>query len=473
MKQRSANVLTGAGITALAVFICAGAAWAQTGPSVQGTITEKESGALLPGAEVELQDTQYRTRSGSDGRYRLDGVPAGDYTVVVNYVGFEDFEASVSVSASGTVTVPIQLDARYEFADEIVVQAVRFGQSKALNDQKQAVNIKNVLSEEQIQSFPDLNTAEVLQRVSGVAITRDNGEGRFVSMRGTPSAMTNITINGQQVAYSNSANRMVELDVISAAQLTGIEVTKVLTPDMDADSVGGAINLKTRSAFDQPDGVTNFTLGVGDNSIADGTHSRSAFNYSTVLGQNRNLGFSVGVNFARTAAERHNNEHKWGDRETVGGAEIPYALRNTEAQFSANDRDRFGANARLEVRINDDHKLDFSVVQNYREDDQDRQITRIRWDKGDYISPTGGRGPEVGEVPARSSRGAGDHGLRRQRRAPAGSVRARLLAVDERRLHQEAGRAAQAGVPGPRVRPERDRHRRQGAGLGFDPAGHP
>ena len=111
-------------------------------------------------------------------------------------------------------------------------------------------------------------------------------------------------------------------------------------------------------------------------------------NYSTVLGANQNLGLSVGVNFARTAAERHNNEHKWGSEDTVGGVEIPYALTNTEAQFSANDRDRFGANARLEVRINDDHKLDFSLMQNYREDDQDRQITRVRWDKGDYISPT-------------------------------------------------------------------------------------
>ena len=206
---------------------------------------------------------------------------------------------AVSVTASGTVTLPIALDARYEFAEEIVVQAVRFGQSKALNDQKEAVNIKNVLSEEQIQSFPDLNTAEVLQRVSGVSIQRDNGEGRFVSMRGTPSAMTNVTINGQQVAYSNSQNRMVELDVISAAQLSGIEVTKVLTPDMDADSIGGAINLKTRSAFDQPDGVTNFTLGVGDNSIADGTHSRSAFNYSTVLGTNQNLGLSRSASTSR------------------------------------------------------------------------------------------------------------------------------------------------------------------------------
>ena len=388
MKKRLGNGLTAAGIAALAVLLCAGTALAQNGPSVQGTISEKESGALLPGAEVSLDGTPYRTRSGSDGRYRLDGVPAGDYTLVVNYVGFEDFEAAVTVTAGETASMPIELDARYEFAEEIVVQAVRFGQSKALNDQKQAINIKSVLSEEQIQSFPDLNTAEVLQRVSGVAITRDNGEGRFVSMRGTPSAMTNITINGQQVAYSNSANRMVELDVISAAQLTGIEVTKVLTPDMDADSVGGAVNLKTRSAFDQPDGVTNFTLGVGDNSIANGTHSRSAFNYSTVGGANDNLGFSIGVNFARTAAERHNNEHKWGSEDTVGGVEIPWALTNTEAQFSANDRDRYGANARLEVRINDNHKLDFSVVQNYREDDQDRQITRIRWDKGDYISPT-------------------------------------------------------------------------------------
>ena len=388
MRQKFTVRLTYTGVAALAVLICAGAALAQNGPSVQGTITEKESGALLPGAEVSLRDTPYRTLSGSDGRYRLDGVPAGDYTLDVNYVGFEDFEASVTVAAGETVSLGIELDARYEFAEEIVVQAVRFGQSKALNEQKQAINIKTVLSEEQIQSFPDLNTAEVLQRVSGVAIQRDNGEGRFVSMRGTPSAMTNITINGQQVAYSNSANRMVELDVISAAQLTGIEVTKVLTPDMDADSVGGAINLKTRSAFDQPDGVTNFTLGVGDNSIADGTHSRSAFNYSTVGGANDNLGFSIGVNFARTAAERHNNEHKWGSEDTVGGVEIPYALTNTEAQFSANDRDRYGANARLEVRINENHKLDFAVVQNFREDDQDRQITRIRWDKGDYISPT-------------------------------------------------------------------------------------
>ncbi|MYA09471.1 MAG: TonB-dependent receptor [Holophagales bacterium] len=388
MRQRSTVRLTYTGVAALAVLVCAGAAWAQNGPSVQGTITEKESGALLPGAEVSLRDTPHRTLSGSDGRYRLDGVPAGDYTLDVNYVGFEDFEAGVTVAAGETVSLAIELDARYEFAEEIVVQAVRFGQSKALNEQKQAINIKTVLSEEQIQSFPDLNTAEVLQRVSGVAIQRDNGEGRFVSMRGTPSAMTNITINGQQVAYSNSANRMVELDVISAAQLTGIEVTKVLTPDMDADSVGGAVNLKTRSAFDQPDGVTNFTLGFGDNSIADGTHSRSAFNYSTVGGANDNLGFSIGVNFARTAAERHNNEHKWGSEDTVGGVEIPYALTNTEAQFSANDRDRYGANARLEVRINDNHKLDFAVVQNYREDDQDRQITRIRWDKGKYLSPT-------------------------------------------------------------------------------------
>ena len=234
MKKRLGNGLTAAGIAALAVLLCAGTALAQNGPSVQGTITETESGALLPGAEVSLDGTPYRTRSGSDGRYRLDGVPAGDYTLVVSYVGFEDFETAVTVAAGETVSLAIELDARYEFDEEIVVQAVRFGQSKALNEQKEAVNIKNVLSEEQIQSFPDLNTAEVLQRVAGIGIQRDSGEGRFVSMRGTPSAMTNVTVNGHQVGYSNTENRMVELDVISAAQLSGIEVTKVLTPDMDA-----------------------------------------------------------------------------------------------------------------------------------------------------------------------------------------------------------------------------------------------
>ena len=388
MKFLFASFLKNACAGALLAMVFAATASAQTAPSVQGVISDSQSNAFLPGAEVELEGTPYRAISASDGRYRLDGVPAGDYTLLVSYIGFKGFETVVSVSGSGTVILPIALSRVYQVVEEMVVQGFRFGQSKALNDQKEAANIKHILSEEQIRAFPDLNTAEVLQRVTGVSVQRDLGEGRFVGLRGTPSVMTNVTVNGQQVAYSNSENRAVELDVISAAQLTGIEVTKVLTPDMDADAVGGSINLKTRSAFDRRDRLFSTTVGFGENSISEGTQSRASLDYSDVLGVNENFGVSIGLNFASTAAELHGNEQKWGSEDTVDGVEVPYALTNSEVLFSENQRDRYGLNTRFEFRLNDDHQVYFSAVYNFREDDQDRQITRIRWDKGDYISRT-------------------------------------------------------------------------------------
>lgn len=391
MKKTFSNAIMNGGLgvlIVLAFIVTAGNAAAQSGASVRGTITDGLTNGYLPGATVVLEGTPYRATSGSDGQYRLDGVPAGTYTLSVTYIGFEDYRQEIAVGEPGAAEHSMALRRVYPMTDEIVVRGARFGQSKALNDRKEAANIKNVISEEQIQSFPDLNTAEVLQRVSGISIQRDNGEGRFVALRGTASSMTNITVNGQQVAYSNGENRSVELDVVSAAQLSGIEVTKVLTPDMDADAVGGSVNLKTRSAFDQEEMVLNSTVGFGGHSIADGNHARAAFNYSDVLGSNDNVGLSVGLNYARTSAERHNNEQKWGSEDDVNGVEIPFALTNTEAQFSENTRDRYGLNTRLEFRLNDDHELYASAVYNFREDDQDRQITRVRWDRGDYISPT-------------------------------------------------------------------------------------
>jgi TonB-dependent receptor len=284
--------------------------------------------------------------------------------------------------------MPITLSRVYRITDEIIVEGYRFGESKSLNDQKEAANIKNVISEEQIKAFPDLNTADVLSRISGITIQRANGEGRFIAMRGTPSAMTNITINGQQVAYSNGENRSVELDVVSAAQLSGIEVTKVLTPDMDADAIGGSVNLKTRSAFDQPERMMIARVGYGQNSISDGNNPRVSFDFADVFGANDNIGVSIGLNYARTSAERHNNEQKWGSEDDVNGVEIPFAMTNSEVQFSNNVRDRYGLNTRLEFKLSENHQLYASAVYNFREDDQDRQTTRVRWDRGDYITPT-------------------------------------------------------------------------------------
>lgn len=361
--------------------------FAQTNGSIRGTVSDGETKGYLIGATVILKGTKYHAVTGSDGGYVIPDVKPGTYTLTISYIGFNDYSSEVTVSNDGsTVSHAVEMKPMFETLGEVTVKGNRFGTSKALNEQKESANIVNIVSEEQIQSFPDLNTAEVLQRVSGVTIQKSGGEGRFVAMRGTAPNMTNVTINGAQVAFSNGEKRVVELDVVSADQLSGIEVTKVITPEMDANSIGGTVNLKTRSAFDRGTMRLDARIQGGKQSVSDGGNFQASTNYSDVYGENKNIGFSMGANFQRTNRESHSNQHKWGDRDDVDDNVIPMALRDTEVQYSKNQRDRLGINGQLDFRINENNRFYINGMYNYRWDDQDRQITRVRFDKGDYIS---------------------------------------------------------------------------------------
>lgn len=161
------------------------------------------------------------------------------------------------------VNQDVQLQATYLELGEVVVEGLRQGQVKALNQQKTAPNIINVVAREQMERFADLNTAEVLQRIPSVSISRDQGEGRFVLLRGTEARLTAVSVNGQRIASPESKDRFVTLDVISANQLASIEVTKAITPDMDGDAIGGSVNMVTRSAFDYDKRVLKVSGGSG------------------------------------------------------------------------------------------------------------------------------------------------------------------------------------------------------------------
>ncbi|RIA45537.1 TonB-dependent receptor [Hephaestia caeni] len=364
------------------------AAYAQSAGSITGTVSSEGGGNVLPGAVVTLEGTEYRAVTGRDGSYRLADIAPGTYTLTVSYVGFADYRDTVTIGDNGAIAKKIAL--RAEASDiasgradmgEILVQGYRFGTTKSLNEQKEAANIKNVISEEMISSFPDLNTANVLSRVPGVS-----SDGRFVSIRGTAPQMTEVTINGEQVAFSNSSDRSVELNVVSAAQLSGIEVTKVVTPDMDATAVGGAINLKTRGAFDYNGRRIVVDAGAGRNSIADGTDLRASGFFSDVIGADDSIGLALGANFARTNTEQHIMEARWEENEDVNGNTLPYAFREATATYSKNVRDWYGVNGRIDFRPSPTTSLYASGVYNVRYDDQDRQNLRHRFDRGDYLS---------------------------------------------------------------------------------------
>jgi len=224
---------------------------AQASGRIVGRVMDADRDEYLPGANVFLEGTSYGAATDREGEFIIYNVPSGTYTLMVSYVGYEDYSAEVTVPEDGGfVGHNVKMNVAYLQTDEIVVLGLREGQAKALNQQKTAVNIKNVVAQEQMRRFPDLNTAEVLQRVPAIAIERDQGEGRYVLVRGTEPRLNAITVNGERIASPETEERYVGLDVVSTNQVSSIEVTKTLTPDMDADAIGGAVNLITKSAFD-------------------------------------------------------------------------------------------------------------------------------------------------------------------------------------------------------------------------------
>lgn len=363
------------------------AAQAQTG-EIRGRVTADETGQNLQGAQVMLEGTGHSTLVDRSGSYRLQRVPAGTYRLLVRYIGYVAFRTQVAVAPGGVVEQNAALKLTAVTLAPLTV-TLQTGQAKALNAQKNAATITNIVDQEQIEAFPDYNTADALQRVPGVNISRSFGEGKFVAIRGTEPRLTSVTVDGQKLATPEDEERFVALDVISSNQLAGLEVTKALTPDMDADAIGGTVNLVSRSAFDLPAGQRELRLtgGYGRADLGDRPLYDLAGSYMQRLGGDK-LALSVNGTYRDTRQISHNNESRWGEETAVDGTTIPFALQETQFYRYNNERKRMGAGLGLEFRPSEGSRYFLRGMFNKRDDYQNRQGDRFRVDRGDYLSAT-------------------------------------------------------------------------------------
>ena len=238
--------------------------------------------APLPGATVVVSGTASQTSSDRDGVFRLAAVPAGNQSVVVTYLGRKDEVLDVKVTAGAPAHLDVKM-ASVKFEESVTVQGdtlILESQERALNVQKTAPNISNVVSADQIGSFPDRNAAETTQRIPGVSITKDQGEGRYVNIRGTEPRLNSMMIDGQRIPSPDPLIRQVAVDVVPSELLQSIEVSKALTPDMDGDSIGGSVNLVMKQA---PEKLRLFgSVGGGYNELLS---SYGQSNYSVTAGR--------------------------------------------------------------------------------------------------------------------------------------------------------------------------------------------
>jgi len=178
------------------------------------------------------------------------------------------------------------------------VTGIREGFIQAREEQRASVNFKEVISADTVGKLPDENVAEALTRTPSVYLRTDEGDGRYVSIRGIDSNLNNVTVNGQTIAVSDTNSRdgrAAPLDVMSSASLSQIEVVKVVTPDMDAQSVGGTINLETPSALNR-DGwfaFGSFDYGYNDQIGDDANIFSGDINFGTQFGPDKQWGIFV------------------------------------------------------------------------------------------------------------------------------------------------------------------------------------
>jgi TonB-dependent receptor len=209
------------------------------------------AGAVVQRARVELQPGGIVATTDQSGDFTISGLAPGEYTLTVSYVGFSIFSNRVSLPPGNPVRVNavLQLGTQNE---AVTVHADREGgEVEALDIERTADNIVQVLPADVITSLPNTNIADAVGRLPSVSLERDEGEGKYIQIRGTEPRLSNVTVDGIHLP-SPEGVRNVKLDAIPADLVESVEINKTLSANQDADAIGGSVNLVTRTATDQP-----------------------------------------------------------------------------------------------------------------------------------------------------------------------------------------------------------------------------
>jgi TonB-dependent receptor len=218
---------------------------------ISGHVTDN-SGGVLQGARIELQPLGLSVASDSQGAFFINAVDPGSYTLTITYVGFKEFTKEVNVVAGQTAGVDAKLEVGSQNLEVLVSADRAAGEAEELNRQRTADNVVQVLTSDVIRSLPNANMADALGRLPSVTLERDEGEGKYVQIRGTEPRLTNVTINGINVPSPESGVRQIKLDAIPADIVESVEINKTLQANMDPDGIGGSVNLVTKTAGERP-----------------------------------------------------------------------------------------------------------------------------------------------------------------------------------------------------------------------------
>lgn len=322
----------------------------------------------LPGATVLIKSISEGVVSDVNGFFRIVKLDAGEYEVSVSYIGFREASQTIAVQNGETTTINFKMEAGVDL-NEVVVNGSLQGQSKALNQQKNNINIGNIISSDQVGRFPDANVGDAIKRIPGINVQYDQGEARFGQIRGTSPDLNSVTINGDRIPSAEAETRSIQLDLVPADMVQTIEVNKVITPDMDADAIGGSVNLVTKSSPYKR--RISGTLGTNYNMLSEKPTLIGGLMYGDRY-LNDKLGMILSASYQNNELGSDNIEAEWeqnGNSAYVTDFQIrTYQVRRERQSYSAS----------LDYEFNPDHKLEFKGIYNHRKDWENRFLLQFK-----------------------------------------------------------------------------------------------
>ncbi len=344
--------------------------FAQEGGLVSGTVKDA-TGMTLPGAVLKLDRFNRYTVSDNNGYFEFLNVPAGSYRVEVEYLGYEPAVLEATVTAGGNAVVDfVMQEGAQEIGAVVVMGDQARGQAKALNQQKTNVNVSNVISADQIGRFPDSNIGDALKRVPGIAMQNDQGEARNIVVRGLASELNSVTLNGNRIPSAEGDNRKVQMDVIPSDMIQTIEVNKTLTPDMDADAIGGSVDLVTRAAAGGQ--RISLTLLGGYNPIRTGATGSGSFVYGNRFFNDR-LGVVLSASYMNKDYGSDNIEAVWAQDDGGNVYVEEMDIRKYDVQ-----RIRRSATLNIDWKIDSRNTIAADLMYNWRDDREARYRTQFK-----------------------------------------------------------------------------------------------
>lgn len=356
---------------------------------ISGVVTDAIRGGFLVGAEVRISGFEVVAVTNSEGRYTFRGVPVGNYTLDVNYLGRPSRQTQVTVTGNQVSVANVVLGATGEdnqAIESIVVVGARpqaESEARALQMQRSSAAIINVVSADAVGQFPDQNIAAALSRLPGIAVERDQGQERAISMRGAPSRWSTISFDGVNVIAPSG--RRARTDTVPAAIGSAVAVRKAVTPAMQGESLAGNVDIITRGAFDYPGFKTALNLGAGYNDLGGGdqydvggfvANTFADGRFGVLLSASRYERNMVTDNFEtdwESGSDSEDREPGFEDRAWADAHQNKlYRLVRSNTAYSG----------RFDFRPSDNHHFFFSTIYTEFTDDELRNAHEFDFDDG-------------------------------------------------------------------------------------------